>query len=104
MTNLEQIPQEKLDSFCKKWSVGELSLFGSILRDDFNNNSDVDVLVSFLPDAKWTLFDHVDMKEDLENIFGRRVDLVTKKAVEKSKNQIRKNSIINSAKRVYFSE
>lgn len=104
MTNLDQVPKEKLDSFCIKWNVEELSLFGSILREDFHTESDIDVLVSFLPDASWTLFDHVDMKQDLETIFNRKVDLVTRKAVEKSKNLIRKKGILDSAKRVYFRE
>lgn len=104
MTNLNNIPQDKLDSFCRKWSVQELSLFGSILTENFTGSSDVDILISFLPTANWTLFDHVDMKEDLRQIFGRRIDLVTKKAIEKSNNQIRKRSILDSAKRVYFTD
>jgi predicted nucleotidyltransferase len=104
MTNLDKVSPKQIEQFCKKWSVEELSLFGSVIREDFNSESDVDVLISFLPDAKWTLFDHVDMKEDLKSIFSRNVDLVTKKAVERSHNTVRKNSIISSAKQVYFKE
>lgn len=104
MTNLDKVSPKQIEQFCEKWRVEELSLFGSVIREDFNSESDVDVLISFLPDAKWTLFDHVDMKEDLKSIFSRNIDLVTKKAVERSRNTVRKNSIISSAKQVYFKE
>ena len=75
------IDRTKLEAFCRKWQVQELSLFGSVLRDDFGPDSDVDVLVSFHPDAPWSLWDLMDMKAELEDFFGRPVDLVEKEAL-----------------------
>ena len=75
------IDRTKLEAFCRKWQVQELSLFGSVLRDDFGPDSDVDVLVSFHPDAPWSLWDLVDMREELMAITGRKVDLVEKEAL-----------------------
>ncbi len=73
--NLEYDDQA-VAAFCRRWKVVELSLFGSVLRDDFNHDSDVDVLVTFAPDAPWSYWDWGAMTEELEAIFGRRVDLV----------------------------
>ena len=87
--------------FCRKWKVVEFSLFGSILRDDFSDESDVDVLVTFSPDAEWSLFDHVDMQEELSTILGRKVDLMTKRALERSKNWILRRAILESAEPFY---
>ena len=89
-----------IGTFCKKWKVRELDLFGSVLREDFTDTSDVDVLVDFQPDAHWGLA-FVDMKEELEAIFGRRVDLLTKRAVERSTNPIRKHAILDHLERIY---
>ncbi|MEW6658619.1 MAG: nucleotidyltransferase family protein [Thermodesulfobacteriota bacterium] len=73
--NLE-IDQERIREFCQRWKIAEFSLFGSVLREDFNPESDVDVLVSFEPDVPWSLFDWMDMIDELKTIFGRDVDLV----------------------------
>ncbi len=99
MINLDT---EKINSFCEKWKISELSLFGSSTTENFQESSDVDVLVSFEDVAKWTLFDHVDMKNQLEEIFNRKVDFVTKKGLINSSNEIRKKSILDNSKRVYF--
>jgi len=80
------IPKEKIDEFCQKWKIVELSLFGSVLRDDFRSDSDVDMLVTFSPDAEWSLLDHVAMEEELSVIFGKKVDLVSRRAIERSEN------------------
>lgn len=90
------IPYEKIAEFCKKWKIREFALFGSVLRDDFKPDSDIDVLVTFTPDAKYGLFALVDMEEELKQIFGRKVDLVEKKSVEQSENYIRRKHILNS--------
>ena len=66
-----EIPGDKIQSFCKQWKVRELSLFGSALRHDFRADSDVDILVSFFEDAKWSLFDLVSMADELRDVFGR---------------------------------
>jgi uncharacterized protein len=96
-----EVPREKIAEFCRKWRVSELALFGSVLRDDFRPDSDVDVLLTFAPDAGISLFDYVDIEEDLEAIFGRKVDVVNRRAVEKSPNRFRKRSILRSARTVY---
>jgi predicted nucleotidyltransferase len=75
------LDRDSLAEFCRKWRIRELSLFGSALRDDFGPDSDLDFLVSFEPEAGWDLFDLIAMKEELENRFGRRVDLVEKEAL-----------------------
>ena len=75
------IPMEKIRAFCGKWKVVEFSLFGSVLRDDFRADSDIDVLLSFEKNSAWSLYDLVDMKDELKTIFGREIDLVEKEAV-----------------------
>lgn len=94
------LPQEALVEFCRRWKVEEFYLFGSVLRKDFNANSDVDVMVQFSPDGKWG-FEIVEMKQELEKIFKRKVDLLTKKSIEESDNWIRKQEILGTAKLIY---
>jgi len=76
----------------------ELSVFGSALRDDFGPNSDLDLLVSFDPEATWDLFDIVDMKEELEARLGRPVDIVQKEAL---RNPWRKYEILRTREVIY---
>lgn len=73
--------QQAIDAFCQRWQVVELALFGSVLRDDFTPESDVDVLATFAPDAPWSYWDWGAMTEQLEAIFGRKVDLVEARSV-----------------------
>jgi len=87
--------------FCKKWNIGELSLFGSSLTDKFNNDSDIDLLISFNGNTHYGLFELAEMKIELEKIYGREVDLVTRKSVEKSNNHLRSKSILNNLKTLY---
>lgn len=75
------IPREQIRDFCRKWKVVEFSLFGSVLRDDFRPDSDIDVLLSFAESANWSLYDILDMKDELKAVFGREVDLVEKEAI-----------------------
>ena len=75
------VPRDRLEAFCHKWGVAELSVFGSILRQDFHPGSDVDVLVAFQPDAQPSLWDWSDMQAELKELFGRDVDLVSKEAL-----------------------
>lgn len=96
-----EIPKEKIADFCRKWKIAEFSLFGSVLRDDFRPDSDVDALVSFSPDAEWSLLDHMAMEEELSSIFGRTVDLVSRRAIERSQNYIRRKAILESAQPYY---
>jgi len=73
-----EIPRERIEEFCRKWKITEFALFGSVLTDDFRPDSDVDVLVTFAPDARHSLFDRVEMIEELREMFGRDVDLAEK--------------------------
>jgi uncharacterized protein len=95
------IRSEPVDRFCRRWKIRTLGVFGSALRDDFRPDSDVDVLVTFDPSADWSLLDHVQMQEELEALLGREVDLVSRRAVERSPNWIRRNAILGSAETVY---
>ncbi len=92
------ISQNRLAEFCRRWKVKELALFGSVLREDFRRDSDIDVLVSFHPEAAWSLWDLVDMRDQLRDLFGREIDLIEKEAL---RNPFRKHEILKSHKVVY---
>lgn len=96
-----EIDKSRIAAFCRKWKITELALFGSVLRDSFRPDSDVDVLVSFSGDAEWGLLDHVTMEDELSALLGRKADLVTRRSVERSGNRIRRQAILESAERVY---
>ena len=96
------LPKEEIAKFCTKWGVSEFSFFGSVLTDDFRPDSDIDVLVTFEDDAKHTLFDLVHMQDELKQIFGREVDLLTRRGVEQSRNYIRRKSILSSLEQPIF--
>jgi uncharacterized protein len=98
-----KLPMEQIKDFCDRWEVSEFALFGSVLRDDFNLNSDVDVLVQFHPDSHPTLFDLVQMEDELREIFNRDIDLMTRKGIVASKNYLRREAILNSAQTIYES-
>jgi hypothetical protein len=93
--------KKELAEFCRRWKITQLSVFGSALREDFRPESDVDVLVSFSNEAHYTLLDVARMESELERIFGRKVDLVETSAIEKSRNYIRRKSILSSAEAIY---
>lgn len=95
------IPTDKISDFCRRWKVTELALFGSALRRDFSPDSDVDILVSFVPEARWSLFDLVVMENELQAILDREVDLVERTAVEQAENYIRRRSILNNIEVIY---
>lgn len=94
------VDQSRIAAFCRKWKIRELSLFGSVLREDFQPDSDVDVLVSLAPDAPWTLWDWIDMKDELGDVFCRKVDLVDKDSI---RNPYRRHRILSS-KQVVFAD
>jgi hypothetical protein len=95
------IPEKEIAAFCKRWKVTELSLFGSAVRDDFSSESDIDALVSFSSQSEWSLFDHIQMKQELKELFGRDVDLVTQRALEQSHNRLLRAEILESAKIIF---
>jgi predicted nucleotidyltransferase len=87
-----------LADFCQRWNVRELSVFGSVLRDDFAADSDVDVLVSFDTGAAWSLFDIVNMRQELAELMGRPVDLVEDAGL---RNPFRRAAILKSKRQLY---
>jgi len=95
------LPETRLGEFCRKWKITQLALFGSVLREDFRPESDIDVLVRFDPDSHWSLMDVVEMQDELEKVLGRKVDFVERSAIERSENYIRRRHILESAEPVY---
>ncbi|MHB8743848.1 MAG: nucleotidyltransferase family protein [Sulfuricaulis sp.] len=95
------IDSDSIARFCRRWKITELSLFGSVLRADFRPDSDVDVLVSFAPEAEWSLLDHAAMQQELSALLDRPVDLVSRRAIERSGNWIRRENILSTAEPVY---
>ena len=95
------LPKKKILAFCKRWNVTEFSLFGSVLRDDFRLDSDVDVLVSIDPAVSIGLFEVVDMKLELEKLFKRSVDLVEKEGL---RNPYRRKEILRTAQVIYAAQ
>jgi predicted nucleotidyltransferase len=97
------IPQEQIADFCRRWRISEFALFGSALRDDFDSTSDLDVLVTFAPEADWGLLDHLRMEQELADLVGRKIDLLSRRAVERSHNRVRRQEILNTAEVIYVS-
>ena len=96
-SQLEMKP-EQIAAFCRKWKIKELALFGSALREDFSPLSDVDILVTFEPDASWSLFDWPDMMDELKAIFDREIDLVEKAGL---RNPYRRHAILTNREVIY---
>jgi uncharacterized protein len=94
------IDQNKIAAFCRKWKVTEFALFGSVLRDDFSPESDVDVLLTFGLDSGWSLFELVDMKDELESMFGREVDVISRGGL---RNPFRRHEILTTREVVHAS-
>ena len=98
------VPKEKLAAFCERWGVAEVALFGSVLRDDFKPDSDVDVLVKFHAGRHPSLFGFARMESELSEHVGHRVELVERNAIERSPNYIRREAILRSARTIYASD
>lgn len=96
-----QLPQPDLAAFCQKWKIKEMSFFGSVLREDFRSDSDIDIIVSFEDNSTWGILELVRMKRELKTLLGREVDLMTKKSIEQSHNWIRRQEILGTAQIVY---
>ena len=90
-------PTDAIQQFCRRWKISELALFGSVLRTDFRPDSDVDVLVTFTDDADWGLLAHVQMQQELAALLQRPIDLISKRALERSANWLRREAILNTA-------
>lgn len=96
-----EMPIEKIEAFCRNWKVQRLWLFGSVLREDFSPESDVDVMVEFMPEAAWNLLDLVEAEQELSEIVGRQGDLVERRCVAQSDNWIRRRHVLEHANLFY---
>jgi len=92
---------QDIDRFCQRWQILELSLFGSVLREDYNPDSDVDVLVTFSGNSDWGLFDHVQMQQELQALLDRKVDLISRRALAHTQNQLLRDEILKTAKVIF---
>jgi len=99
-----EIPIDRIAELCDRWQITEFALFGSVLRDDFRPDSDIDVLVSFAPTAQRGLTETLQIRDELEALFGRPVDLLVKAAIERSDNWLRRQNILNSAQIIYHQD
>jgi predicted nucleotidyltransferase len=92
------IVEEDIIKFCQKWRIIEFGVFGSVIRDDFRDDSDVDILVTFAPEVKPKLLDRLDMQEEIETLFGRPVDIVQKSLL---KNPYLRAEVLSSCLMIY---
>lgn len=95
------LDEATLAAFCRKWRVAELAIFGSAPADDFTEDSDIDVLVTFQADSGWSLWEVMRMRDELARLAGRDVDLIERAVVERSRNYIRRASILSSPQVIY---
>ncbi len=95
------LPIAQIKVLCDRWQITEFALFGSVVRDDFNPTSDIDVLITFAPNARKGLLTLARIKHELEDLFGRDVDIATKKSIEQSRNPSRSQAILRSAQVIY---
>lgn len=96
-----ELPMKEIAEFCDRWQVTEFALFGSVLRDDFRPDSDIDVMVQFHPKARPTFSSLEQMEAELEAIFHRDIDLITRQGIETSRNYLRRHEILSSAQVIY---
>ncbi len=91
----------EIRAFCSRWNIRELSVFGSVLRDDFRPDSDVDFLADFDEDDGWDLIDEVHMRQELERIVGRKVDLLTRYALDTDCSASFRESVLARVERIH---
>ena len=92
------LPMDKISEFCQRWQITEFALFGSVLRDDFRPDSDIDVLIKFATEAS---HDRESMSRELESLFNRKVHLVYRRVIERDSNYLLRKSILGSAQVIY---
>ncbi len=96
------VDEDALEALCETWGIAELAAFGSVVRDDFGPESDVDLLVTWRPGRRpERLFDVFTLRDEFEALFGRPVDLLERHVVESDENPYRRTGIIASAKKLY---
>jgi len=96
-----QLPIAQIEDFCQRWHITEFALFGSVLREDFRPDSDIDILVSFSPSFRRGLEETLQMRQELQTLFNRKVDLIEKTSIERSQNWLRRRNILESARTIY---
>ena len=96
-----EINHTAIRDFCERWQIIEFALFGSVLRDDFTPESDIDVLVTFASHTRYGFRQLIAMQDELEILFGRKIDLIDKQSVTESANYIRHRMILSSAEVIY---
>ena len=101
MTTAITLPAPQIVDFCRRWKIERMEVFGSVLRDDFGANSDVDFLVTFAPETRLTYFLLADAEEELSGIIGHRAEIVIRQGVEESENWIRREAILSTAEQIY---
>jgi len=101
MKFVETIPLKDIARFCRRWQIREFALFGSATRDDFRPESDIDILITYDPASEKGLFEHAQMQNELSVLFGRKVDLVTRRAIEQTQNQILRDRILKTAQLIF---
>jgi predicted nucleotidyltransferase len=95
------VDRDALEQICRKWGIASVALFGSALREDFSEQSDIDLLIEYLPGVRHSLFQYGYMNDDFARVFGRKVDLVRAAGLRTSRNEIRRHNIFSSAKPLY---
>ena len=93
-----KIDAQSIAEFCRRWKIKELAIFGSVLREDYRPDSDLDVLVTFAPGGGISFDNRVEMQDELAGIFGRQVDLVEREAI---RNPFRRHHILTTKEVVY---
>ncbi|MEK7684385.1 MAG: nucleotidyltransferase domain-containing protein [Verrucomicrobiota bacterium] len=88
------LPMEQIASFCRRWNIARLEVCGSALREDFRPDSDLDLVATYAPKARWSLLDRVRMKLELEDMLGRKVDLLNRRALEKADSRERATALL----------
>ena len=96
-----RLPAEPIAAFCRRWKIARLDVFGSVLREDFHPDSDVDLLATYAPEAHWSLLDRMRMKFELESLLACQVDLLNRRALEKSASSPRSTAILAQARLLY---
>ena len=92
------VDPDALDELCRRWKIETLSIFGSAARNEMRPDSDVDLKVVFYRDAHWSLWDVVDLRDELVDLFGREIDLVTAEVI---RNPYRRRSIERDLQIIY---
>lgn len=95
------IAPAQVAEFCQRWQIAELAIFGSVLRSDFRPDSDIDLLIAYAPGAGKGLLARARIKDELETLCGREVDVITRQSIEQSRNEMRRQEILGSAQVIY---